>query len=114
MNIVFTYAEENISLQSVSLEICIGKKEIETFSMSPEGQIWQYELTVPPGKHLYRFKINNDLPLCDPYNNLFELDEEKIFWSLLIIDEERSFAGCSYSTSKVQSHRRLGMPSALN
>lgn len=90
MNIVFSFMEENLPINSISLLLNTSSGQIQTFPMIFTDSVWQYEVNLAPGEHLYKFLINEDLLLCDPYNNLFELDFNQDFWSLLIVDNEEN------------------------
>ena len=72
-----------MDVHSVSV---IGKEACLTTSMRKDSDIWVCEIELPPGEHLYKFLINEELPVFDPFNNLFELDETGELWSLLVVD----------------------------
>lgn len=89
MTVVFSYAEEKLLIETVSLYIIIGRSTLKIIPMLLQNSIWQCEIDLPAGEHLYRFMVNDELPLCDPYNNLLDLDENEDLWSLLIINEDQ-------------------------
>lgn len=90
MDIVFSYMEENLPINSVSLLLHDLSGQIQTFQMLFTDSVWQYKAPLSPGEYLYKFLINEDILLCDPYNNLFDLDANQDVWSLLIIDDEEN------------------------
>lgn len=88
MNVKLHYdAELDWEIQTMSV--------IGSFNGFAPGQVnmergeggWECEMQLPPGEHLYKFLANGELPLHDPYNNLFEEDGAGNLWSLIIIDE---------------------------
>lgn len=89
MTVVFSYAEEKLLIETVSLYIIIGRSTLKIIPMLLQNSIWQCEIDLPAEEHLYRFMVNDELPLCDPYNNLLDLDENEDLWSLLIINEDQ-------------------------
>lgn len=57
--------------------------------MHKENNVWVCEIELLTGEYLYKFLINGELPLYDPLNNLYELDENENLWSLLVIDSQK-------------------------
>lgn len=87
MTVLFSYAEEKLRIETVSLYLSIGHSAFNSIPMFLHDSIWQCEVDLPAGEHLYKFIINDELPLCDPYNNLLDLDENENLYSLLIIND---------------------------
>lgn len=87
MTVLFSYAEEKLQIKAMSLYLSIDHSAFESIPMFLENSIWQCEVDLPAGEHLYKFIINDELPLCDPYNNLLDLDENENLCSLLIMND---------------------------
>lgn len=49
---------------------------------------WKYERVVPEGRHRYKFLINGELEINDPYAEDYELDADGNVWSVLDINEK--------------------------
>jgi len=86
LNVLLRYAIPNSTMTVKSVHV-IGSHFTNPFNMQLQGDIWTCEIQLSTGEHLYKFLINEELPVFDPYNNLFEYDENEELWSLLIIDE---------------------------
>lgn len=86
----FSYAEEKLQIETMSLYLNIGHSAFKSIPMSFQNSIWQCEVDLPAGEHLYKFIVNGELPLCDPYNNLLDLDEDENLCSLLIINDDEA------------------------
>lgn len=90
MTVLFSYAEEKLQIETMSLYLNIGHSAFKSIPMSFQNSIWQCEVDLPAGEHLYKFIVNDELPLCDPYNNLLDLDEDENLCSLLIINDDEN------------------------
>ncbi|MCX7904450.1 MAG: hypothetical protein N2486_08045 [Caloramator sp.] len=53
-----------------------------------EDGIWEEEILIGPGKHRYRFLIDDVIKVNDPYANIYVQNENDELDSLIIIDEE--------------------------
>ncbi len=87
LNVTLSY-KSTLILQSVSVIGNFLADSAEPVQMKKEGDRWQSEFDLPPGEHLYKFLLNQELPIFDPSNNLFEQDSEGELWSLIIIDDD--------------------------
>jgi len=122
LTVQFSYAEDKLSIQTVSLHIYIDRSKFEVVPMSLENSIWQCDIDLPPGEHLYKFAINEEMLLCDSCNNLFDIGQDHDLWSLLLVDENEdilinpkqyyvTIIQCHLSTNK--SPQRLGAYQAI-
>ncbi len=85
MNVELFY-ESNIYFQPENIGV-LWLHTQEMLEMERNGDRWQFVTQLPEGEYHYRFVINEELEITDPYNNVMEPDEEGTLWSVLIINE---------------------------
>ena len=103
MRVLFSYSESQIEVNSVSLKICSidSQTKVDTIPLRLENGAWVGNTDIPSGKYVYKFIVNNELPLCDFKNNLFEWGPDKTLWSYLCIDEKGILLGTEKRHVKV-------------
>lgn len=89
MNVALFYrSAETINIDSVFVVGNFLSNFSEPIEMKQEGDLWKCEIDLLPGEYLYKFLLNQELPIFDPFNNLFEQDSEGELWSLIMINSE--------------------------
>lgn len=55
--------------------------------MTKNRNVWELEVDLPPGEHLYRFLFNGIFEMNDPAANLYMPDAADKLWSMVIIND---------------------------
>lgn len=80
-------ATEYLDIRSISV---IGPFNGSNPSANPlvkSGDCWSADLFFPPGEHHYKFLVNDEFKLNDPWANLYLPDEKGQLWSTILINE---------------------------
>lgn len=85
MNITLSY-KSLPNIRSVSVVGDFLADFENPIEIEKKEDVWQCELNLWPGEHLYKFLLNQELLIFDPFNNMFEQDSVGELWSLIIID----------------------------
>lgn len=89
MNVILKYIESTeYKIHEISVIGNFNGYEAEKGKMSKHGKEWRFECSLPSGTYYYRFLVNRELLLNDPWNNLFEPKEGKELWSVLYINQK--------------------------
>lgn len=89
MNLILKYDDNPyLSIEEISVIGSFNNHDAEKGKMSKVQDGWIYEIELQPGEYRYKFLLNNELQLNDPYNNLLELDENQNIWSIIIINDQ--------------------------
>lgn len=88
MNITLTYEDkQTFPINKITVIGNFNDYEEDKGMMQKEGDFYTYSIDLPEGEYHYRFLINGELYLTDPYNNVFDyLEEDDELWSFLKID----------------------------
>jgi len=94
----------DMSVDSVSLVSNFNDTTLVKERMAKCGDIWTYKSNIRSGEYLYKFLIDNELLLNDPYANAYVIDDKNEIWSYLKVDKsgDRLFieVDCSVNVSE--------------
>lgn len=100
MEVLIRYKEsEYIKLQTISVIGSFNNYDKSEGYMKKENVIWYYKINLGPGKHYYKFIINDELIINDPEANMYFPDENEELWSVIVINDndERMYNNEEYS-----------------
>ncbi|MGX8796058.1 hypothetical protein ACR6HW_08235 [Fusibacter sp. JL298sf-3] len=79
MNVLLKYDDPAQAIETVAV---IGAFNDYNSAMRQEADGWHFACTLPQGEYPYRFLINGELEMVDPYNGLHDIDSTDKLWSL--------------------------------
>lgn len=100
MKVLFKYNnDENLDICSISLIGSFNDYNSSVNIMKKVDDVWVCECDLKQGEHAYRFLVNDNLTLNDPFANMYYPDEEDKLWSIVVIDnkDERLYNNTQYS-----------------
>lgn len=100
MKVLFKYNnDENLDICSISLIGSFNDYNSNVNIMKKVDDVWVCECDLKQGEHAYRFLVNGNLTLNDPFANIYYPDEEDKLWSIVVIDnkDERLYNNTQYS-----------------
>ncbi|MEC1179511.1 hypothetical protein P9B03_13515 [Metasolibacillus meyeri] len=100
MNIYLKYEESSyMPIHSLSVVGDFNGFDATKGVMQKQGNEWLFQTHLTSGQYHYKFLLNDELLLNDPYANMYEIDEKEEIWSMLFINEqqERLYDSTEYS-----------------
>ncbi len=86
MNVLLKYDDPAQAIETVAVIGAFNDYDPVRGAMRQEADGWHFACTLPQGEYPYRFLINGELEVVDPYNGLHDIDSTDKLWSLLLID----------------------------
>ncbi len=89
MNTVLRFDESQyIDIEKISIIGSFNDFNPEKGVMKKEEGYWSFETNLQPGEYHYKYLINEKLRVNDPYNNIYEPDENEELWSVIIVNDQ--------------------------
>lgn len=100
MKVLFKYNnDENMDIRTMSIIGSFNNYDSSVDVMSNINGEWICECDLKEGEHAYRFLVNGNLTINDPFANIYYPDEEDKLWSIVVIDnkDQRLYNNTQYS-----------------